>query len=89
MSDTNQSPPCLPPGEPFDPDRGHRCNDPTLTPIEFLQAIMRDGSFSINIRMRAARYLALIEARAYQSAVCIRIPDPVGDEYAALLKRVH
>jgi hypothetical protein len=66
----------------------HPCNDPDLEPVEFLQAIMRDELFSISIRMKAARYLALIEARAYQPDAIIRIPDPVGYKYEAMLKRV-
>src|SRR5262245_13610012 len=35
----------------------HPCNDPSLNPLEFLQAVYRDASFPMSIRIDAARGL--------------------------------
>jgi hypothetical protein len=59
----------------------HPCNDPNIGPIEFLQAIMHDDLFSYAIRMKAAKYLALIKAQAPQPDATILIRDPHGDRY--------
>jgi hypothetical protein len=41
----------------------HPCDAPDIGPIEFLQVVMHDDLFSISIRMKAAKHLALIEAK--------------------------
>jgi hypothetical protein len=61
--------------------RRHAYDDPDLGPIQFLEAVMHEDTLSIALRMKAAKHLALIAAKAPQSSVTIRIPDPVSDEY--------
>jgi hypothetical protein len=59
----------------------HPCNAPDLTPIEFLEAVMNDQTFSIALRLKAAKYLTMIATREPQPSATIRIPDPMSDYY--------
>jgi hypothetical protein len=64
------------------------CNAPGITPIDFLESIMHDDTFSYAIRMKAAKHLAMIAARAPQPFAMIRISDPVSDEYITRYSKV-
>jgi hypothetical protein len=59
----------------------HPCNNPNLSPEEFLHAVMHDDTFSIAVRVKAAKALTLIHTKAPQPPITIRIRDPYGDQY--------
>ena len=61
----------------------HPCNNPNLSPIEFLEAVMHDDAFSMAVRVKAAKALTLIHTKAPQPSVTIRIRDPYSYEYLA------
>ena len=42
----------------------HPCNNPNLSPIEFLEAVTHDDTFSIALRAKAAKALTLIHTKA-------------------------
>jgi hypothetical protein len=67
------------PTKDHDPERPW--NRPDISPIELLQEVMRTDLLSMPLRMKAAKYLAFIEAQAPQSACTIRIPYDYSDEY--------
>jgi hypothetical protein len=64
-----------------DPGSLRPCNDPTLTPEEFLQAVMHDDLCSMALRIRAAKALADIHSKAPVPPITIRLRDPVCYEY--------
>src|SRR5215510_12883043 len=61
----------------------HPCNNPNLSPIEFLEAVMHDDTFSIALRAKAAKALTLIHTKASVPPITIRIKDPYCHEYLA------
>src|SRR5262249_5556584 len=61
----------------------HPCNNPNLSPIEFLEAVMHDDTFSIALRAKAAKALTLIHTKAPVPPITIRIKDPYCHEYLA------
>src|SRR5215831_5593386 len=61
----------------------HPCNNPNLSPIEFLEAVMHDDTFSIALRAKAAKAVTLIHTKAPLPPVTIRIKDPYCHEYLA------
>ena len=66
----------------------HPCNAPDLSPIAFLEAVMHDDTFSISVRMQAAKHLASIAGRIPQSSCTLHIPDPYSQEYIARYPRL-
>jgi len=61
----------------------HPCNNPNLSPIEFLEAVMHDDTFSIALRAKAAKALTLIHTKAPLPPITIHIKDPYSHEYLA------
>jgi hypothetical protein len=61
----------------------HPCDDPGLSPTEFLIRVMHDDLFSYSLRVKAAAALTAIEAKAPIPPITIRIKDPFCYEYAA------
>src|SRR6516165_1206448 len=61
----------------------HPCNNPNLSPEEFLQRVMIDDTFSMALRMKAASALAAIHSKAPQPPITIHIKDPYSHEYLA------
>ena len=59
------------------------CNNPNLSPIEFLEAVMHDDTFSIALRAKAAKALTLIHTKAPVPPITIHIKDPYSHEYLA------
>lgn len=59
----------------------HPCNNPNLSPIEFLEAVMHDDTFSIALRVKAAKALTLIHTKAPVPPITIHIKDPYSHEY--------
>src|SRR5262245_25255072 len=59
----------------------HPCNNPNLSPIEFLEAVMHDDTFSIALRAKAAKALTAIHSKAPQPPITIQIKDPYSHEY--------
>ena len=59
----------------------HPCNNPNLSPIEFLEAVMHDDTFSIALRAKAAKALTLIHTKAPVPPITIHIKDPYSHEY--------
>ena len=59
----------------------HPCNNLNLCPEEFLRCVMVDDTFSIAVRVKAAKALTLIHTKAPQPSITIRITDPYGDQY--------
>jgi hypothetical protein len=59
----------------------HPCNNPNLSPIEFLEAVMHDNTFSIALRAKAAKALTLIHTKAPVPPITIHIKDPYSHEY--------
>ena len=58
-------------------------NNPNLSPIEFLEAVMHDDTFSIALRAKAAKALTLIHTKAPVPPITIHIKDPYSHEYLA------
>ena len=58
-------------------------NNPNLSPIEFLEAVMHCDTLSIALRVKAAKALTSIHTKASQPPVTIYIKDPHGYEYLA------
>jgi hypothetical protein len=77
--------------EPTNPGSSltHPCNDLNLSPIEFLQAIALDQTFSPSIQRRARMYLAMIHAREWQPRAILHIPDPTSYEYLLMFERIR
>src|SRR5215470_6859457 len=61
----------------------HPCNNSNLSPIEFLQAVMHDDTFSMPLRARAAKALTSIHTKAPVPPITIHIKDPYSHEYLA------
>jgi hypothetical protein len=61
----------------------HPCNNPNLSPIEFLEAVMHDDAFSIALRAKAAKALTSIHTKAPVPPITIHIKDPYSHEYLA------
>jgi len=61
----------------------HPCNNPNLSPIEFLEAVTHDDTFSIALRAKAAKALTLIHTKAPVPPITIHIKDPYSHEYLA------
>ena len=61
----------------------HPCNNPNLSPIEFLEAVMHDDTFSIALRVKAAAALTSIQTKAPVPPITIHIKDPYSHEYLA------
>ena len=59
----------------------HPCNNPNLSPIEFLEAVMHDDLWSISVRVKAAKALTLIHTKAPVPPITIHIKDPYSHEY--------
>ena len=59
----------------------HPCNNPNLSPIEFLEAVTHDDTFSIALRAKAAKALTLIHTKAPVPPITIHIKDPYSHEY--------
>ena len=59
----------------------HPCNNPNLSPIEFLEAVMHDDTFSIALRAKAAKALTSIQTKAPVPPITIHIKDPYSHEY--------
>ena len=59
----------------------HPCNNPNLSPREFLEAVMHDDTFSIALRAKAAKALTLIHTKAPVPPITIHIKDPYSHEY--------
>ena len=51
----------------------HPCNNPNLSPIEFLEAVMHDDTFSIALRAKAAKALTSIQTKAPVPPITIHI----------------
>ena len=49
----------------------HPCNNPNLSPEEFLQRVMVDDTFSMALRAKAAKALTLIHTKAPQPPITI------------------
>jgi hypothetical protein len=67
--------------EEFIAPSDHPCNAPNISPEEFLRAIMRDFSFPITIRMRAAEALGSIWYKSPPPSTTLRIKPPLSYEY--------
>ena len=61
----------------------HPCNNPNLSPIEFLEAVMHDDTFSMPLRVKAPAALTSIHTKAPQSPITIHIKDAYCHEYLA------
>src|SRR6516164_1407191 len=59
----------------------HPCNNPNLSPREFLEAVMHDDTFSIALRAKAAKALTSIQTKAPVPPITIHIKDPYSHEY--------
>jgi len=59
----------------------HPCNNPNLSPIEFLEAVMHDDTFSIALRAKAAKALTSMQTKAPVPPITIHIKDPYSHEY--------
>src|SRR5262249_28007873 len=59
----------------------HPCNNPNLSPIEFLEAVMHDEPFSMALRVKAAAALTSIQTKAPVPPITIHIKDPYSHEY--------
>jgi hypothetical protein len=62
----------------------HPCNDPNLSPEEFLQAVMADQTFSMSIRVQAASGLVWSQYARTVSitpSTSLFIPEPYCHEY--------
>ena len=62
---------------------GHPCNNPNLSPEEFLQRVMVDDTFSMALRVKAASALTAIHSKAPVPPITIHIKDPYSHEYLA------
>jgi hypothetical protein len=56
-------------------------NDPNIGPIAFLEACMHCETLSYALRLKAARYLAMIAAGSPQPSATIHLRDPVCWDY--------
>src|SRR5215469_12229920 len=61
----------------------HPCNNPNLSPEEFLQRVMVDDTFSMALRVKAAAALTSIHTKAPVPPITIHIKDPYSYEYLA------
>src|SRR6516162_3457597 len=61
----------------------HPCNNPNLSPEEFLQRVMDDNTFSMALRVKDAAALTAIQTKAPLPPVTIHITDPYSHEYLA------
>ena len=61
----------------------HPCNNPNLSPEEFLQRVMVDDTFSMALRVKAAAALTSIQTKAPVPPITIHIKDPYSHEYLA------
>jgi hypothetical protein len=61
----------------------HPCNNPNLSPEEFLQCVMVDDTFSMALRVKAAAALTSIQTKAPVPPITIHIKDPYSHEYLA------
>ena len=61
----------------------HPCNNPNLSPEEFLQRVMVDDTFSMALRVKAAAALTSIQTKAPVPPITIHIKDPYSYEYLA------
>src|SRR5262249_45368088 len=59
----------------------HPCNNPNLSPEEFLQRVMVDDTFSMALRVKAAAALTSIQTKAPVPPITIHIKDPYSHEY--------
>jgi hypothetical protein len=59
----------------------HPCNNANLSPIEFLEAVMHDDTFSIALRAKAAKALTSIQTKAPVPPITIHIKNPYSHEY--------
>ena len=59
----------------------HPCNNPNLSPREFLEAVMHDDTFSIALRAKAAKALTSMQTKAPVPPITIHIKDPYSHEY--------
>ena len=59
----------------------HPCNNPNLSPIEFLEAVMHDDTFSIALRAKAAKALTSIQTKAPVPPITIHIKDPYSPRF--------